>query len=47
LYERHVGAILQKGAAPQTQDATLPADEIKADGKVCFFCTFLQGINKK
>ncbi len=33
--------------APASQDATMPADKIRIDEKVCFFCTLLQGINKK
>ena len=33
--------------APATQDATMPADKIRVDEKVCFFYTLLQGINKK
>jgi hypothetical protein len=37
----------KKGVAPPTQDATLPADKIRVGGKVCFFCTFLQTINKR
>ena len=39
--------ITKKRVAPATQDATLPADEIRVGGKVCFFCKLLQGISKK
>ncbi len=39
--------LFKKGVAPPTQDATQPADKSRNSGKVCFFCTFLQGINKK
>jgi hypothetical protein len=40
----------QKGGrynASPTQDATQPADKCGNSEKVCFFCTLLQGINKK
>ena len=37
----------QGGVAPPTQDATQPADKSGNSGKVCFFYTLLQGINKK
>jgi len=37
----------KKGAIPPTQDATQSADKIGNGEKVCFFCTFLQTINKK
>ncbi len=39
-------SLLKKWVAPTTQDATLPADKIRVGGKVYFFCTFLQSINK-
>jgi hypothetical protein len=29
------------------QDAPQPAEKSRNGGKVCFYCTFLQGINKK
>lgn len=35
-----------KSRAPSAQDVTLPADESESGEKVCFFCPFLQGINK-
>jgi|GEM_PF-1829045 len=38
---------IKKRVAPATQDATRPTEKIGNGEKVCFFCTFLQGINKK
>jgi hypothetical protein len=40
-------AFFKKGAAPPTQDATQSAEKSGNSEKVCFFCTFLQGISKK
>jgi hypothetical protein len=37
----------KEGVAPPTQDATLPANEIRISGRVRFVCTFSQGIGKR
>jgi hypothetical protein len=47
FYKSFCPTFFKKWVAPTTQDATLPADKIRVGGKVCFFCTFLQSINKK
>jgi hypothetical protein len=49
LWSQNEKAFFQKAGryrAPATQDATMSADKIRSDEKVCFFYTFLQGINK-
>jgi hypothetical protein len=47
LNKRFCPTFYKRGVAPPTQDATLPADKIRVGGKICFFCTLLQGNNKK